>query len=72
MTEIISIKHIKKQKEKERWNEILSDLEQQIQLKESDGPNTPEEQKGVENFKNFVKKLREKHCGEDDDDQEVQ
>jgi hypothetical protein len=72
MSDIISIEHFKKEKEKKRWNEILSDLEEQIELKEDDGPNTLDDQKGIKNFKNLVKKLREKHCGEDDDDQEVQ
>lgn len=72
MSEVISIEHIRKQKEKKRWNEILSDLEKQIKLKADDGLNTPEDEKGIKNFENLVKKLREKHCGEDDDDQEVQ
>ncbi len=72
MSDVISIQHIRKQKEKERWNEILSDLEGQIKLKAEDGPNTPEEEKGIKNFTNLIKKLRDKHCGEDDDDQEVQ
>ena len=72
MSDVISIKHIRKQKEKERWNEILSNLEEQIKLKAEDGPNTPEEEKGIKNFTNLIKKLRDKHCGEDDDDQEVQ
>jgi hypothetical protein len=72
MSDIISIKHFKKEKEKKRWNEILSDLEKQIELKAEDGPNTPEEEKGFKNFTNLVKKLRERHCGEDNDDQEVQ
>jgi hypothetical protein len=72
MSDVISIQHIRRQKEKERWNEILSDLEEQIKLKAEDGPNTPEEEKGIKNFTNLIKKLRDKHCGEDDDDQEVQ
>ena len=71
MSDVISIKHIRKQKEKERWNEILLDLEEQIKLKEKDGPSTLMEEKGIKNFKNLVKKLRDKHCGEEDDDQEV-
>ena len=53
MSDVISIKHIRKQKEKERWNEILSDLEEQIKLKAEDGPNTPEEEKGIKNFENL-------------------
>jgi len=72
MSDVISIKHFRKQKEKQRWDEILLDLEEQIKLKAEDGPNTPEEEKGIKNFKNLVKKLREKHCGEDNDDQEIQ
>ena len=71
MSDVISIKQVREQKEKQRWNEILSDLEEQIKLRSEDGPNTPEEEKGIKNFENLVKKLREKHCGEDDDDQEI-
>jgi hypothetical protein len=62
VTKIIKLDEIKKQKERKRWNEIFSELEQQIELKENDGPNTPIEQKGIKNFKNLVKKLRQKHC----------
>jgi uncharacterized UPF0160 family protein len=72
MSQVISIKKVREQKEKQRWNEILSDLEKQIKLKADDGLNTPEEEKGFKNFTNLVKKLRERHCGEDNDDQEVQ
>ena len=72
MSDVISIKHIREQKEKERWNQILSELEKQIKLKERDGPTTLMEEKGIKNFKNLVKKLRERHCEESNDDQEVQ
>lgn len=62
MTDVIDFGQLKKQKEQKRWNEILSELEQQIELRENDGPNTAIEQKGIKNFKNLVKKLRQKHC----------
>ena len=62
MANIIKLDKLKKQKEQKRWNEILSELEQQIELKENDGPSTAIEQKGIKNFKNLVKKLRQKHC----------
>jgi hypothetical protein len=71
MTNIIDIDKVRKKKEKKRWHEILLDLEEQIELKEDDGPNTLDEQKGIKNFKNLVEKLRERHCGEDNDDQKV-
>ena len=62
---IVDIDQARKNRERKRWNRILLEIEQQIKLKEQDGPFTHMEQKGMKNFKNLVKKLRQKHCGED-------
>ena len=62
---IVDIDQVRKNREKKRWNRILLEIEQQIKLREQDGPVTLMEQKGMKNFKNLVKKLRQKHCGED-------
>jgi len=62
---VVDIDQVRKNRERKRWNRILLEIEQQIKLREQDGPTTPMEQKGMKNFKNLVKKLRQKHCGED-------
>ena len=62
---IVDIDQVRKNRERKRWNRILLEIEQQIKLREQDGPVTLMEQKGMKNFKNLVKKLRQKHCGED-------
>ena len=64
MNNIIDIDKARKYREKKRWHRILLEIEQQIKLREQDGPTTPMEQKGMKNFKNLIKKLRQKHCGE--------
>ena len=64
-TNVVDIDQARKSREKKRWNRILLEIEQQIRLREQDGPVTLMEQKGMKNFKNLVKKLRQKHCGED-------
>ena len=63
MTQIIDFNRARKKREQKRWDKILSEIEQQIELKEQDGPTTLMEEKGIKNFKNLVKKLRQKHCG---------
>ena len=68
---IVDIDQVRKNRERKRWNRILLDLEQQIKLREQDGPTTLMEEKGMRNFKNLIKKLRDKHCGEEDDNQKV-
>jgi len=65
MTQIIDFNRARKKREKKRWDKILSEIEQQIELKEQDGPTTLMEEKGMKNFKTFVEKLRQKHCGEE-------
>jgi energy-coupling factor transporter ATP-binding protein EcfA2 len=65
MTQIIDFNRARKKKEQKRWDKILSEIEQQIELKEQDEPTTLMEEKGIKNFKNLVKKLRQKHCGEE-------
>ena len=62
---VVDIDQVRKNRERKRWNRILLEIEQQIKLREQDGPVTLMEQKGMKNFKNLVKKLRQKHCGED-------
>jgi hypothetical protein len=62
---VVDIEQVRKNRERKRWNRILLEIEQQIKLREQDGPVTLMEQKGMKNFKNLVKKLRQKHCGED-------
>jgi len=62
---VVDIEQARKNRERKRWNRILLEIEQQIKLREQDGPTTSMEQKGMKNFKNLVKKLRQKHCGED-------
>ena len=62
---VVNIDRARKNRERKRWNRILLEIEQQIRLREQDGPVTLMEQKGMKNFKNLVKKLRQKHCGED-------
>ena len=62
---VVNIDRARKNRERKRWNRILLEIEQQIKLREQDGPVTLMEQKGMKNFKNLVKKLRQKHCGED-------
>lgn len=69
---VVDIDQVRKNRERKRWNRILLEIEQQIKLKEQDESTTHMEQKGMKNFKNLVKKLREKHCGEDNDDQKIQ
>ena len=61
---VVDIDQVRKSRERKRWNRILLEIEQQIKLREQDGPVTLMEQKGMKNFKNLVKKLRQKHCGE--------
>ena len=61
---VVDIEQVRKNRERKRWNRILLEIEQQIKLREQDGPVTLMEQKGMKNFKNLVKKLRQKHCGE--------
>ena len=65
MTQIIDFNRARKKREQKRWDKILSEIEQQIELKEQDEPTTLVEEKGIKNFKNLVKKLRQKHCGEE-------
>jgi energy-coupling factor transporter ATP-binding protein EcfA2 len=65
MTQIIDFNRARKKREQKRWDKILSEIEQQIELKEQDEPTTLMEEKGIKNFKNLVKKLRQKHCGEE-------
>jgi malate synthase len=65
MTQIIDIDKARKKREQKRWHKIFSEIEQQIELKEQDGPTTLMEEKGMKNFKTFVKKLKQKHCGEE-------
>ena len=62
---VVDIEQVRKNRERKRWNRILLEIEQQIKLREQEGSVTPVEQKGMKNFKNLVKKLRQKHCGED-------
>ena len=68
---VVDIEQVRKNRERTRWNRILLEIEQQIKLREQDGPVTLMEQKGMKNFKNLIKKLRDKHCGEEDDNQIV-
>ena len=68
---VVDIEQVRKNRERKRWNRILLEIEQQIKLREQDGPVTLMEQKGMKNFKNLIKKLRDKHCGEDNGNQEV-
>ena len=68
---VVDIDQVRKSRERKRWNRILLEIEQQIKLREQDGPVTLMEQKGMKNFKNLIKKLRDKHCGEEDDNQIV-
>jgi hypothetical protein len=63
MTQIIDFNRARKKREQKRWDKILSEIEQQIELKEQDEPTTLMEE--IKNFKNLVKKLRQKHCGEE-------
>ena len=65
MTQIIDFNRARKKREQKRWDKILSEIEQQIELKEQDEPTTLMEEKGIKNFKNLVKKLRQKHCEEE-------
>ena len=65
MNNVVDIDSARKKREKKRWDKILSEIEQQIELKEQDGPTTLMEEKGMKNFKTFVEKLRQKHCGEE-------
>jgi malate synthase len=65
MTNIFDIDKARKKKEQKRWYKILSEIEQQIELKEQEGPTTLMEEKGIKNFKSFIKKLKQKHCGEE-------
>ena len=65
MTQIIDFNRARKKLEQKRWDKILSEIEQQIELKEQDEPTTLMEENGIKNFKNLVKKLRQKHCGEE-------
>mgnify|MGYP003131687039 CR=1 FL=1 len=65
MTNIFDLNKARKKKEQKRWYKILSEIEQQIELKEQEGPTTLMEEKGIKNFKSFIKKLKQKHCGEE-------
>jgi malate synthase len=65
MTNIFDIDKARKKKEQKRWYKILSEIEQQIELKEQEGPTTLMEEKGIKNFKSFIKKLKQKHCGKE-------
>jgi hypothetical protein len=50
MTNIFDIDKARKKKEQKRWYKILSEIEQQIELKEQEGPTTLMEEKGIKNF----------------------
>ena len=65
MNNIFDIDKARKKKEQKRWYKILSEIEQQIELKEQEGPTTLMEEKGIKNFKSFIKKLKQKHCGKE-------
>ena len=51
MTQIIDFNRARKKREQKRWDKILSEIEQQIELKEQDEPTTLMEEKGIKNFK---------------------
>ena len=60
MTDVISIKDFREEKEKTRWANILQELEEKADETASEGL-TPEEQVGYEKYKRFLSKLRERH-----------
>jgi hypothetical protein len=60
MTDVISIKDFRKEKEKRRWANMLQELEEKADEAASEGL-TPEEQVGYEKYKRFLNKMREHH-----------
>lgn len=68
---LINLKDYKKEQERKSWEEILDEFEQKTDAYVSDHILDHIEQVGHKNLKNFIKKLRQTHCEDNDDNQKI-
>lgn len=68
---LINLKEYKKKQERKSWKEILDEFEQKTDTYVSDNILDHIEQVGHKNLKNFIKKLRQIHCEDNDDNQKI-
>jgi hypothetical protein len=68
---LINLKDYKKEQERKSWEETLDEFEQKTDAYVSDHILDHIEQVGHKNLKNFIKKLRQKHCEDNDDNQKI-